>query len=275
MAREGSGVRMLSRWIEGEVARSRRGHRDRAFIDRLLPWMERWARYFDAEVRGLEKVPREGPVMLVGNHSGGALAPDVAALLAAWFREREAPLTGLAFDAAFAVPVLGSVLRRLGLLPASPLNAARVLRRGEALLVYPGGAHEVFRPWTARNRVDFGGHKGFVRLALKEGVPVYPVVSHGAHHTLFVLRRGQRLARWLGLDGSLRVKVFPLLLPLPPLPAKIVVELGEPLPWSLAGGDPDDAATVSAAYHATVEALQTRLDGLAREVPAPLLGRLR
>ena len=32
--------------------------------------------YFRARVRGLERVPRTGPVLLVGNHSGGNVTPD-------------------------------------------------------------------------------------------------------------------------------------------------------------------------------------------------------
>ena len=32
--------------------------------------------YFRAEVRGLERIPAEGPVLLVGNHSGGNVTPD-------------------------------------------------------------------------------------------------------------------------------------------------------------------------------------------------------
>src|SRR4051812_33337397 len=32
--------------------------------------------YFRADVKGLEKIPAEGPVLLVGNHSGGNVTPD-------------------------------------------------------------------------------------------------------------------------------------------------------------------------------------------------------
>src|SRR6266498_2154168 len=32
--------------------------------------------WFRGEVRGMEKVPEHGPVLLVGNHSGGTITPD-------------------------------------------------------------------------------------------------------------------------------------------------------------------------------------------------------
>src|SRR5688572_11840532 len=69
---------------------------DPAFMARILPWMERFSRYFAAEVRGLSQLPR-GPLLLVGNHSGGALTPDTSALYVAWYRERglDDPLMGL------------------------------------------------------------------------------------------------------------------------------------------------------------------------------------
>lgn len=266
----------LVAWLHKEVERSQELQQDPDFIENLLPWLERFVGYFDAQVRGFENLPARGPMMLVGNHSGGALAPDVAALLHAWYRRRglDDRLVGLAFDAAFGIPVLGSILRRLGLLPASPQNARRVLRQGASLLVYPGGAHEVFRPWRERNRVDFGGHRGFVRLALRERVPVVPVVGHGAHETLVVLSRGEQLCRWLALDARLRIKVCPLVVPLPPLPARITVELGAPLSWSDYGPEAaDDPSLVERLYEEMRAVLQARLDRLVQEQPRPLLGR--
>src|SRR5262245_17090801 len=62
--------------------------RDVEFLRRIVPLMERYARWFDAEVRGLEHVPASGPALLVANHSGGPLTPDTASFLAAWYRTR-------------------------------------------------------------------------------------------------------------------------------------------------------------------------------------------
>jgi len=277
----------LGRRVDEKVAEPA-FRRDDDFLDWLLPLMEIWGRYFGAEVSGFETLPEKGPFLLVGNHSGGNLVPDTAATIAAWYRERgrDEPLLGLALDAAFAIPGFEILMRKLGQVPANHENAVRVLREGSSVLVYPGGAHEAFRPFTDRNRVDFGGHKGFVRLALRTGVPVVPVVAHGGHHTTLVLSRGESLARILGTK-RLRIDVSPISLQAPwgisfglipgvPLPAKIRVEVGPPIDWSAYGPEAaEDPAVVDRCYAEITGRMQRTLDRLARDVPYPVVERLR
>lgn len=261
--------------------------RDEAFIESMLPLLDLWCRYFDAKVAGFETLPERGPMLLVGNHSGGPLVPDTAATMLAWFRERgvEDPLLGLAFDGVFGVPGFETLMRRLGQMPASHENAEKALRAGNSVLVYPGGAKEAFRPWTDRNRIDFAGHRGFARLALRTGVPVVPVVAHGGHHTTFVISRGDALAKRLGLE-RIRLRVAPILFQLPwgvsvpllpgvPLPARIRVEVGPPLDWSAYGPEgADDPAILDRCYHEITTKMQATLDRLARETPYPVAQRL-
>ena len=93
------------------------------------------------------------------------------------------------------VPGLGS-LRKFGTVAASPRERrARRWTAGAALLVYPGGDYEVHRPVWERNRVDFSGRKGFMRLALEQDVPIVPVVAIGGQETALFLSRGEGLAR--------------------------------------------------------------------------------
>jgi len=279
-------VEELAERIETKVASADFG-RDSAFVDRLLPWMELWSKYFDAEVCGFENVPRGG-VLVVGNHSGGTCVPDTPALMAAWQRELGADraLVCLAFDALFAVPGLETLMRKLGAIPANPENARCALAAGHAVLVYPGGSHEAFRPWRDRNRIDFAGRQGYVRLALETGVPVVPVVGHGAHETLLVLARGEHIARH-PLLKRLRLGVAPLvwqwpwgvslpLLPGLPLPAKIDVEILEPLYWSDYG--PEDAKNPEVVARCDAELrerMQKALTRMAERRPRPLLERIQ
>src|SRR5205807_8222905 len=122
-----------------------------------------------------------------------------------------------------------------------PENAEQALTTGAALLVYPGGDYEVHRPSWERHKVDFGGRKGFIRLALEQDVPIVPVVAIGGQETALFLSRGEGLARLLRLDRMFRLKVLPISLALPwglnvgdllthiPLPAKITVETLPPI----------------------------------------------
>lgn len=192
----GAPLQMLER--RAAAAREMRSSgRDVEFIRRQLPTVEAAMRYFAPEVRHPERLPATGPVLVVGNHSGLFYMPDMWITAIALVRRRglDAPAFGLGYDLLFAIPGVESVIRRFGALPASGQAAEQALAEDAAVLVYPGGDWEACRPWTQRNRVDLHGRTGFVRLALRTGAAVVPVVAHGAHHSVMVLTRGERIAR--------------------------------------------------------------------------------
>jgi 1-acyl-sn-glycerol-3-phosphate acyltransferase len=261
--------------------------RDPSFLRRARPVLDLFSSWFRPEVRGLDRLPTHGPFLVVGNHSGGQTPPDLPVLLTAWWRERgeEEPVYALFHSFFLALPGVGPVMRRAGAVEAGPAAAEAVLRSGGVLIDFPGGDYEVFRPWWERNRIEFGDRLGFVRLALRTGVPVVPVVSIGAHETLVVLARGQALARLLRLDRLFRIKVMPLVfgppfgfvpggIPTVPLPAKITIEVGETLDWAARYGPDaaDDDDVVRTCYEEITAAMQATLDRLAAERRLPVLG---
>ena len=155
--------------------------RDPDFIRGHLPALARYTSYFTPEVRGLDRLPAAGPVLVVGNHSCLFYMPEAWTCGQAVLSRRgvDAPAYALGYDLLFAIPGVGPFLRRLGVIPASNGLACAALARRACVLVYPGGDLEACRPWAQRNKIDFAGRKGFVRLALRCGVPVVPVVAHG------------------------------------------------------------------------------------------------
>ncbi|HYU57364.1 MAG TPA: 1-acyl-sn-glycerol-3-phosphate acyltransferase, partial [Actinomycetota bacterium] len=170
---------------------------DPEFIRDNLPAMWLLATlYHRAEVRGFERVPA-APTLLVGNHNGGIVIPDTWITGLGWYAYFgvERPMRSLVHSAVMSLPIVGDAMRKLGSMPASPENARLGLRRGEDVLVYPGGDVETWRPWSKRNEIDFDGRTGFLRMAAEEGVPIVPVVSIGAHETLVVLTDGKDLAK--------------------------------------------------------------------------------
>ena len=256
---------------------------DPEYIERTLPILSKALDvYFRPEVRGLENIPAEGPVLLVGNHSGGTLIADTFAFAYAFYKHfgTERRFHQLAHDlAARLAPLRG--LRRYGVLAASHENAAKALQAGAAVLVYPGGDYESFRPTSESAQVDFGGRSGWVRLALREGVPIVPVAAHGGQETALFVTRGERLARLLMLDRLLRIKVFPIqiappfgitVLDLPtriPFPAKIRVQVLPPIDLrERLGANPD----VDGAYWVVSGELQKAVDELAAERTIPVVG---
>jgi len=258
---------------------------DPEFMRKLVPKMELFASYFGAEVRGMDRVP-QSPVLLIGNHSGGIITPDTSAVYAAWYRTRgfEDPLMGLAFDGIYGLPGWRELMRKIGQMPASMDNAQAALGKGCSVLLYPGGTYEVFRPWRDRNRIVFHGRKGFIRLALEAGIRVVPVVGHGGHETTIILTRGERFAKLLSLD-KVRMDGVPLLFQLPwgistpampgiPLPAKITVQVCDPLDWSHFGPESaGDSEVLEQCYQEITSIMQSTLDALAIENPRPLLSR--
>jgi 1-acyl-sn-glycerol-3-phosphate acyltransferase len=155
------------------------------------------------------------------------------------------------------------------------------LARDAALLVYPGGDHESYRPSWESSKIDFAGRKGFVRLALELGVPVVPVVAIGGQETALFLGQGHRVARALRLDKRLRLKVAPVQIGPPlgvtfldapirlPVPAKITVEVLPPIDLRAQLGEDVDP---QAGYDFVTTAMQEKLDELAEERTLPVIG---
>src|SRR5437763_12040113 len=73
----GRAVRGLASQVTRRIPRADLDERDPDFIRERLPLMWLLASvWYRGEVRGLGNIPDSGPVLLVGNHSGGNMIPD-------------------------------------------------------------------------------------------------------------------------------------------------------------------------------------------------------
>jgi len=276
-------VRALAGQIRGRVSVADLDERDPDYIRESLPKLWLLASlWFRGEVRGLGNIPDEGPVLLVGNHSGGNMTPDTAVFTLAFstYFGVERRFYQLAHNLVLSMPGL-SFLRKYGTVAASPENAERALSSGAALLVYPGGDIEVHRPSWERHRVDFAERRGFVRLALEHDVPIVGVVAVGGQETALFLSRGESLSRLLMLDRLFRLKALPISLAAPwglnvgdmlghiPLPAKITIEVLPAIHLrEQFGPEPD----VDEVYEHVTRTMQETLDALAAERRLPIIG---
>ncbi|MCU1279786.1 MAG: acyltransferase family protein [bacterium] len=247
-------------------------------------------RYFRSEIAGADNIPKDEPSMLVGNHDGGYVFPDAICLGSFYYDLFGTPgrrLYAMMHDVPFRIaPSLTEWLQRCGVLPASRRNGEKVLEAGHHILVYPGGSFEAFRRFSDRRQLSLGHRTGFVRQSLKMRVPITPVVSVGAHETLFVLARGHDLAKKLGLSRLLRVDVLPFWLGLPfgigwgpipnlPLPSKIKLEVLPPIRlWQELGeaANSDDPAVLRAGLELVRGRMQLVADRLYAARKYPLLG---
>jgi 1-acyl-sn-glycerol-3-phosphate acyltransferase len=257
-------------------------YRDPEYIERTLGFYLAIGRnYFRSEVRGWENIP-EGGAVLVGNHSGGFHIMDAIIFVTEFYAHfgAQRPFHQLIHDVVAHLPGF-EIVRKFGSVTASRGNGEAALARGVPLLVYPGGDYETFRPSWHSNRIEFGGRKGFTKLALAADVPIVPVVAIGGQETALFLTRGERLARWLGFDRKYRLCSLSISLGFPfglsvldfppriPLPAKITIQVLPPIDLRRTfGSDPDPQAIYD---HVTGE-MQKALDLLAAERRFPVLG---
>lgn len=238
-------------------------------------------RYFRADVRGLGAFPASGGALVVSNHSGGMLTPDVLIFAPAFYDKfgYDRPLYTLAHYGVFIGPLSG-LLRRVGAIEASRENAGNALGSGAVVLVFPGGDYDSYRPTFGRNVIDFGGRTGYVRTAIEAGVPIVPSVSIGAQESQLFLARGDSIARRLGLKRLLRVEILPVSIGFPfglsvilppnlPLPSKVVTQVLEPIHIVRQFGENPDVDDVDAHVRSV---MQSALDELARERRFPILG---
>ncbi|MBX7197181.1 MAG: acyltransferase family protein [Sandaracinaceae bacterium] len=264
--------------------------RDEAFVARFLAHMRPWLqRFFDPDVRGLEHLP-DGAALIVANHNAGVLMPDVFILGDAIFRRAGARAVpyGLAHDVLFDLPHVRGALEKLGGVRASPASAHALFTAGHKALVYPGGDREVMRPYRDRHRIVFGTRRGYVKMAIREGVPVVPVVTAGAHEAFMVLDDGGKLASRFGLPRWARINVLPTVLSLPwgltfgfpppyvPVPTRIVMDVLPPIAFDRRGQEAAaDDAYVERCHERIVLAMQARLDEIVRTEEVGVRARLR
>jgi 1-acyl-sn-glycerol-3-phosphate acyltransferase len=261
-------VREIAKWDPGLTE---------AVMTLIRPLTKLWHR---SEVRGLENIP-PGGVLAVGNHSGGLFAMDVPVFATGFYEHFgfERPVYTLSFDLMFTGPT-ADLFRKTGFIPANHDNADEALRSGGVVIVFPGGDYDVYRPTTARNKIDFGGRTGYVRAALNAGVPIVPVVGIGGQESQLYLSRGTELAKLLRLDKLLRAKILPLSFGFPfglsavlpvniPLPTKIVQQVLEPIDVAEQFGEDPDIDEVDAHVR---HVMQRALDELAQERRFPVIG---
>ncbi|KAJ6413858.1 hypothetical protein OIU84_006629 [Salix udensis] len=101
-------------------------------------------------VRGLDGVPSEGPVLLVGYHM--LLGLELPSLVEAFLREKNIMIRGMTHPMAFSGRLENSSsefamtdwMKVMGAVPVTASNIYRLLSTNSHVLLYPGGAREAF-----------------------------------------------------------------------------------------------------------------------------------
>ncbi len=177
----------------------------RFILKRLMPVVRV---LFRPTISGLEHLPADRPFLLVANHSAGMGLAEIFSFVSLYARDvpPERPLAGFAHHMGFKIWPLKAIHPHIGTIPSTYEAAYDALDKGVPILVFPGGDHETLRPIWQAGRVDFGGRKGFLRIARQAGVPIVPMGITGSHFTAPILLRSRALATVLVVPRLMGLK---------------------------------------------------------------------
>ncbi|MBF2058223.1 MAG: glycerol acyltransferase [Cyanobacterium sp. T60_A2020_053] len=258
-------------------------YRNPDVIRSMMPlWDFLYKYYFRVETDGWENIPDQ-QVLFVGSHNGGLTAPDMVMMMYDWFRRFgvEKPVYGLMHPSAWTLyHGVTDLAAKTGAVIAHPKMAIEAIESGANVLVYPGGAQDVFRLYTEQDKIKFVGRKAFLKLAIRYSLPIVPLVSKGAHESLIVLADIYEYIKQIpdfGLFNNLSIldpEVFPIYLGLPwgiafgpipniPFPTKIYTRVCPPIYFERYGFSASkDKDYIDECYHQVVNAMQYQLDDL-------------
>lgn len=242
----------LRRWLNWEAF-----VRDGQAIG-ALPLVALYRLWWRVDAVGLERIPSTGPVLLVPNRAGTLLPYDafmvtVASAIDHPAGRRTRPLVD---EWLLRLPIVGSLLGRLGAEPASATKLRRLFEAGDAAVVFPEGRDAFAKTYAERYRVARFGRTALLRIAIEMEAPIVPIAVIGAEETHPVLWRSERGGRPLGLPA---LPIAPNLLP---LPTKWTLYVGQPLEsgtLARASGGADKAVRLVRTQ------LRERLQGLVSE----------
>ena len=237
-------------------------------------------RYHRAEVRNIDNIPPTGGALVVSNHSGGMLTPDVFIFSPAFYQEfgYDRPVYTLGHYGIFIGPV-----GRRAASPRGHRGQPRECRRrtafGRGGAGVPGRGLRLLPADVQRTPSTSTAGPGYVSTAIEAGVPIVPMVSIGGQETQLFLTRGNWLAKKLGMTKA-RMDILPMSFGFPfglsmifppnlPLPSKIVTEVLEPIHITEQFGTDPDVDEVDEHVRSV---MQTALDRLAKQRRFPILG---
>jgi 1-acyl-sn-glycerol-3-phosphate acyltransferase len=186
-------------------------------------------KYWRVRVEGAEHLP-PGPCIIVANHAG-ALPLDGPVLYLALRRERPdlEEARWLLEDQIFHAPFVGVLANRLGAVRANPENATRLLEERRPLIVFPEGFHGLSKPFGERYQLKRFGRGGYVKIAIRSGVPIVPAAIIGGEESMPLLGK---------IPGGLfGVEYLPITLP--PLPARWHIRFASPISMEGAPAEPE------------------------------------
>ena len=140
------------------------------------------------DISGLELLPKDTPILYVGNHRGN-FGPILA-----WYVLKDRPLGFVSKEGNFHIPIMGRLIRRCSCLSidrsdprkaiGSIYQAADILKSGISMGVYPEGTR-------SKGGVLLPFHTGVFKIAKRAGAPIAVIALDGSEkiHKNYPFRR--------------------------------------------------------------------------------------
>lgn len=253
-------------------------------LDRVLRLLRPLERLHSPVFTGWPNVPDRGPLLFVGNHTVLGVV-DVPFLFAALWKERRIFLRALGDHEHFRVPGWRDFLTRFGVVDGTRENCAALFEAGESVLVFPGGAREVFKRKGEKYQLIWKERTGFARMAIRHGVPIVPFAALGVEDAVDILVDADdllstapgRAIRRLGIREDLLPPIVRGVGPTPlPRPERFYFRFEPPI---LTAGLSEDEAAIWSVREQTRAAIEHGLDALqalrASDPGRTLPGRVR
>lgn len=151
----------------------------------LVALVDQFARLTKPTYFGLDRIP-DRPVMFVGNHTIFAVF-DTPFLMAGLWKKKGITLRPLGHRGHWSVPVWREFVQILGTVSASRSNITELMRRGENLLEFPGGASEANKRRGEKYQLIWKNRIGFAKLALEHEYTIVPFAAVGGEEMLDIV----------------------------------------------------------------------------------------
>ena len=217
---------------------------DAQMVTRLLRVVDLMAPWFRPDFHGMEHIPRQGPALLIGNH--GIYGLDSIFIFNGVYKGTGRFVRGLADNMLFVDPLSRWFWPRVGGIHGTPENALAYLRAGHLVNAYPGGARDALKTRDRRYTLHWEKSRGFIRVALRAGVPIVLHMGIGTDDIYHILGRvpllGSLVARTVGHEKY----DVPLLLGWGPLPRPVKFDyyISPPIHLEACPEDADDPDVV-------------------------------
>jgi len=133
--------------------------------------------YHNYKINGLEQIPNNTGFILISNHS--FLAYDMIFFMKSYYKDTGKFVRALTDHSIFKIPILRTLFLQLGIVDGTMKNSSKILKNNYGLVIYPGGAKEAMKPSTEKYQLRWQGRYGFIKLAIKNNVPIIPIISKG------------------------------------------------------------------------------------------------